>query len=95
MKVTPANNHDSSVAMDLVAQCCTNTHHKIEYFLMDSGYDHREIYSLIKRKILCPSYHRFQISEGLNSQRPGLIGMEPHLLCWVQDGILGFIQGGK
>jgi len=50
MKVTPANNHDSSVAMDLVAQCCTNTHHKIEYFLMDSGYDHREIYSLIKEK---------------------------------------------
>jgi len=50
MKVTPANNHDSSVAMDLVTQCCTNTHHKIEYFLMDSGYDHREIYSLIKEK---------------------------------------------
>ncbi len=50
MKVTPANNHDSSVAMDLVAQCCANTHHKIEYFLMDSGYDHREIYSLIREK---------------------------------------------
>ncbi len=50
MKVTPANNHDSSVAMDLVAQCCANTHHKIDYFLMDSGYDHREIYSLIREK---------------------------------------------
>lgn len=50
MKVTPANIHDSSVAMDLVAQCCANTHHKIEYFLMDSGYDHREIYSLIREK---------------------------------------------
>ena len=50
IKVTPANYHDSSVAMDLVAQCYANTHHKIEYFLMDSGYDQREIYSLIRGK---------------------------------------------
>jgi IS5 family transposase len=50
MKVTPANCSDSSVAMELVKQCCSNTKSKIEYFLMDAGYDHREIYSLIRDK---------------------------------------------
>jgi len=50
MKVTPANCSDSSVALELVKQCCSNTKSKIEYFLMDAGYDHREIYSLIRDK---------------------------------------------
>jgi len=50
IKVTPANCADSSVALDLVEQCCLNTGHKPEYFLMDAGYDHREIYSLIREK---------------------------------------------
>ena len=48
IKVTPANCSDSSVALDLVKQCCANVQTPIDYFLMDAGYDHREIYSLIK-----------------------------------------------
>ena len=50
MKVTPANYSDSSVALDLVKQCFANVQTPIEYFLMDAGYDHREIYSLIRDK---------------------------------------------
>jgi len=50
IKVTPANCSDSSVALDLVDQCCLNTHTPIEYFLMDAGYDHNAIYSLIRDK---------------------------------------------
>jgi transposase len=50
MKVTPANCSDSSVALDLVKQCCANVQTPIDYFLMDAGYDHHEIYSLIKDK---------------------------------------------
>ncbi|MDD2497114.1 MAG: transposase [Desulfitobacteriaceae bacterium] len=50
IKVTPTNCSDSSVALELVAQCYSNTNSRIKYFLMDAGYDHREIYSFIRDK---------------------------------------------
>lgn len=75
MKVTPANCSDSSVALELVKQCCSNTKSKIEYFLMDAGYDHREIYSLIRDKYQAQAIIALN-KRVLNSLQPVLIGME-------------------
>lgn len=93
MKVTPANCSDSSVALDLVDQCCVNTHSKIDYFLMDAGYDHHVIYSLIREKYRAQAIIALN-KRGAKQPQAGL-GWNPYLLCRFQDGILGFLQGGK
>lgn len=48
LKVTPASNTDASVAKELLEQIKENTTSPIYYYLMDSGYDQHDIYSLIK-----------------------------------------------
>jgi transposase len=50
IKVTPANIHDSSVVVELLDLCSKDIHSKIAYYLMDSGYDQQEIYTIIRDK---------------------------------------------
>ncbi len=50
LKVTPASNTDASVVEELLEQTADNTSSKINYYLMDSGYDQHSVYSLINDK---------------------------------------------
>lgn len=50
LKVTPANVHDSSVAIELIELCSEAIHSQVFYYLMDAGYDQYSIYSQIKGK---------------------------------------------
>jgi IS5 family transposase len=50
LKVTPASNTDASVVEELLELTAKNTHSRIYYYLMDSGYDQHNVYSLIRDK---------------------------------------------
>lgn len=50
LKVTPASNTDASVVEELLELTAKNTTTRIYYYLMDSGYDQHNIYSLIRDK---------------------------------------------
>ncbi len=50
LKVTPASNTDASVVEELLELTAENTHSRIYYYLMDSGYDQHSVYSLIRDK---------------------------------------------
>ena len=50
LKVTPASNTDASVVEELLELTAENTHSRIYYYLMDSGYDQHRVYALIRDK---------------------------------------------
>ncbi len=50
LKVTPASNTDASVVEELLELTAENTHSRIYYYLMDSGYDQHSVYALIRDK---------------------------------------------
>jgi len=50
IKVTPANVTDASVVEEILELTAKNIHSRIYYYLMDSGYDQNNVYSLIRDK---------------------------------------------
>lgn len=50
IKVTPANVNDASVVEEILELTAENIHSRIYYYLMDSGYDQNNVYSLIRDK---------------------------------------------
>jgi hypothetical protein len=50
IKVTPANVTDASVVEEILELTAENIHSQICYYLMDSGYDQNNVYSLIRDK---------------------------------------------
>lgn len=62
LKVTPASTNDGIMAEAMLAKCRGNITAKPDYYLMDAGYDHQEIYQSVRKKYhaqaIIPLNHR-------------------------------------